>query len=189
MKDGLNQGIPITIGEIIAEANKHAATDKTKDQEEVGKGQGGSSQNHNQNHNQNQHQNQNHGGTKRPYETPIWWPTPVQEIDTGITTLKVIKLAGRVLRKSCRVRVLAMLETAGVGIPYSSVLICNSGETTRQTVAIMEVETMDIEVIMEDLATMAEEPEIIQDPAMVEETKEVFSKTLSNCMITRGSIM
>ena len=64
MKDNLNQGIPITIGEIMAGANKHAATDKTKDQEEVGKGQGGSGQNHNQ----NQSQNQNHGGTKRPYD-------------------------------------------------------------------------------------------------------------------------
>ena len=64
MKDSANQGIPITIGEIMAGANKHAATDKTKDQEEVGKGQGGSGQNHNQ----NQNQNQNQGGTKRPYD-------------------------------------------------------------------------------------------------------------------------
>ena len=57
MKDSLNQVIPITIREIMAGANKHAATDKTKDQEKVGKGQGGSGQNHNQ----IQHQNQNHG--------------------------------------------------------------------------------------------------------------------------------
>ena len=48
---------------------------------------------------------------------------------------------------------------------------------------------MDTEVIMEDLETMAEEPEITQDPAMVEETKEAFSKTLNNCTITRDSIM
>ena len=47
MKDSLNQGIPISIGEIMAGAYKHAATDKTKDQEEVGKGQGGSSQTQN----------------------------------------------------------------------------------------------------------------------------------------------
>ena len=26
--------------------------------------------------------------------TPNWWPTPVQETDAGITTLKAIKLAG-----------------------------------------------------------------------------------------------
>ena len=31
MKDSLNQGIAITIGEIMAGANKHAATDKSKD--------------------------------------------------------------------------------------------------------------------------------------------------------------
>ena len=31
MKDSLNQGIPISIGEIMAGANKHAATDKIKD--------------------------------------------------------------------------------------------------------------------------------------------------------------
>ena len=48
---------------------------------------------------------------------------------------------------------------------------------------------MDTEVIVEDLATMVEEPEITQDPAMVEETKEAFSRTLSSCMITRDSIM
>ena len=53
MKESLNQGIPLTIGEIMAGANKHAATDKTKDQEEGNKGQGGSNQNQNQNHNQN----------------------------------------------------------------------------------------------------------------------------------------
>ena len=50
---------------------------------------------------------------------------------------------------------------------------------------------MDIEVIMEDLATMAEEPKTTQVPAMVEETsrkiKEAFSRTLSNFMITRDS--
>ena len=43
----------------MAGANKHAATDKTKDHEGFGKGQGGS--------NQNQDQNHTHGGTKRPY--------------------------------------------------------------------------------------------------------------------------
>ena len=59
MNESLNQDIPVTIGEIMAGANKHVATDKTKDQEEAGKGQGGSGQ--------NQNQNQNHGGTKRPY--------------------------------------------------------------------------------------------------------------------------
>ena len=59
MKESLNQGIPITIGEIMEGANKHAAMDKTKDQKEARKGQGGN--------NQNQNQNQNHGGTKRPY--------------------------------------------------------------------------------------------------------------------------
>ena len=48
---------------------------------------------------------------------------------------------------------------------------------------------MDTEIIMKDLETMAEEPEITQDPAMVEETKEAFSKTLKNCTITRDSIM
>ena len=55
----------------------------------------------------------------------------------------------------------------------------------------MEVEMMDIEVIMEDLATMAEEPEITQDPTMVvdisKEVKEAFSRTLSSFMITRDS--
>ena len=63
MKESLNQGIPLTIGEIMAGANKHAATDKTKDQEEGNKGQGGN----NQNQNQNQNHNQNQGGRKRPY--------------------------------------------------------------------------------------------------------------------------
>ena len=57
MKESLNQGIPVNIGEIMAGSNKHAATDKPKDQEEVGKDQGGS--------NQNQNQNQAPGGTKR----------------------------------------------------------------------------------------------------------------------------
>ena len=70
-------------------------------------------------------------------------------------------------------------------------MIYSSGETTRQTAATMEVETMDIEAAMEDLATMAEEPEITQDPTMVvdisKEVKEAFSKTLSNLMITRDS--
>ena len=61
MKDSLNQGIPITIGEIMAGANKHASTEKTKDPKEAGKGQGGSGPS------QNQNQSQNHGGTKRPY--------------------------------------------------------------------------------------------------------------------------
>ena len=50
---------------------------------------------------------------------------------------------------------------------------------------------MDIEVIMEDLATMAEEPEIIQGPTIVvgisKEVKEAFNRTLSSFMITRGS--
>ena len=48
---------------------------------------------------------------------------------------------------------------------------------------------MDTEVIMEDLATMALEPAITQAPAMVEETKEAFSRTLSSYMTTRDSIM
>ena len=55
----------------------------------------------------------------------------------------------------------------------------------------MEFETMDTEETMEDLVTTVEEPETIQDPAMVEETsrkiKEAFSRTLSNFMITRDS--
>ena len=50
---------------------------------------------------------------------------------------------------------------------------------------------MDTEVIMEDLATMAEEPEITQDPAMVEDTSkevtEAFSRTLSSFMIARDN--
>ena len=50
---------------------------------------------------------------------------------------------------------------------------------------------MDIEVTMEDLATMAEEPEITQGPTMVvgisKEVKEAFSRTLSSFMITRDS--
>ena len=61
MKDSLNQGIPITIGEIMAGANKHASTDKTKDPEEAGKGQGGSGPI------QNPNQGQSHGET-----TLIW---------------------------------------------------------------------------------------------------------------------
>ena len=68
-------------------------------------------------------------------------------------------------------------------------MICNSGETTRQTVAIMEGETRDIEVIMEDLTTTTEEPEITKDIIMVEEIKEVLSRTLNSCMITKDSIM
>ena len=54
-------GCSLTIGEIMAGANKHAATDKTKDQEEGNKGHGGNGQN------QNQNQNQNQGSKKRPY--------------------------------------------------------------------------------------------------------------------------
>ena len=50
---------------------------------------------------------------------------------------------------------------------------------------------MGIEVTMEDLAAMVEDPETTQGPAMVEETsrkiKEAFSRTLSNFMITRDS--
>ena len=47
---------------------------------------------------------------------------------------------------------------------------------------------MDIEVTMEDLATMAEEPEITQDPVMVEDiSKAAFSRTLSSFMIIRDS--
>ena len=61
MKESLNQGIPLTIEEIMAGANKHAATDKTKDQEEGNKGHGGNNQN------QTQNQNQNQGSNKRPY--------------------------------------------------------------------------------------------------------------------------
>ena len=68
-------------------------------------------------------------------------------------------------------------------------MICKSGETTRHTVAIMEGETMDTEVIMEGLVTMAEEPEITKDLTMVEEIKEAFSRTLNSCMITKDSIM
>ena len=60
MKDSMNQGIHLSIGEIMTEANKHASTDKTKDPEEAGKGQGGSGPSQNQNH------GQNHDGTKRP---------------------------------------------------------------------------------------------------------------------------
>ena len=45
----------------MAGTNKHAATDKTKDQEEGNKEHGGNGQN------QNQSQNQNQGGNKRPY--------------------------------------------------------------------------------------------------------------------------
>ena len=52
---------------------------------------------------------------------------------------------------------------------------------------------MDIEVTMEDLETMSEEPEITQDPSMVEDTsKEVmgaFSRTLSSFMIARDNII
>ena len=50
---------------------------------------------------------------------------------------------------------------------------------------------MDIEVTMEDLATMAEEPETTQDPAMAEDTrKEVmgaFSRTLRSFRIARDN--
>ena len=42
---------------------------------------------------------------------------------------------------------------------------------------------------MEDLATTAEEPELTQDPTMVGEIKEAFSRTLNSCMITKDSIM
>ena len=48
---------------------------------------------------------------------------------------------------------------------------------------------MDIEVTMEELATMAEEPEITQDPAIVEDTSKevtkVFSRTLRSFMIAK----
>ena len=54
MKQSLNQGIPLTIGEIMEGANKHAATDTTKDREEGNKGHGGNGQNPNQNQNQQQ---------------------------------------------------------------------------------------------------------------------------------------
>ena len=54
--------------------------------------------------------NQNHGGTKRPYDNS-------DLVDAGITTHKAIRLAGRVLGKSYRVRVLATPETVDVGIP------------------------------------------------------------------------
>ena len=47
---------------------------------------------------------------------------------------------------------------------------------------------MDVEVTMEDLATMAEDPEITQGPAVVEGiSKEAFSRTRSSFMITRDS--
>ena len=68
-------------------------------------------------------------------------------------------------------------------------MIGNSGETTRPIVVPMEVETMDIEVIMEGLVTTVEEPETTQDLAMVEEIKEAFSRTPSSFKITRDSTM
>ena len=68
-------------------------------------------------------------------------------------------------------------------------MICNSGETAWQNVAIMEGETMDTKVIMEGLVTMAEEPEITKDLTMVEEIKEAFSRTPSSFKITRDSAM
>ena len=89
MKESLNQGVPVTIGEIMEGANKHAATDKTKDQEEAGKGKGGSGQ--------NQNQNQNHGGT--------WWLLPIPATSARTTTLRVIRDVGQLLKRYYKVRV------------------------------------------------------------------------------------
>ena len=86
--------------------------------------------------------------------TLIWWPTPVQETDAGITTLKDIKGVGQVQRRFWRVHVLNTPETGSVVIPWGNVWIYSVVEPQDQAIG---TTTMDIEetMVMEDPATMA----------------------------------